>query len=195
MTYDIPSTYAGRPIEYRTVAGAISVFLGGYLVTASLTSQLAFFLGGRAQVDPEVIVLLLSQAVFAIAVVVAGLMLVRASVTSRLIAILVVIVAVVVTVIAQSARLNGDAGPASMPLLFTFANPYFMAALGIGAAWLIVRSARLGWLAILATAILIPLPFAFAYAGISGALSQIVLFALSGLILAGIVFAGRPTRE
>jgi len=194
-TYDVPSTYVGRPIDYRTLAGAISVFVGGYLVTAALTGQLALFLGGRMQVDIEVIVLLVSQAIFALAVVIVGLSLVRASVTARLIATVVLVAVVVIAVATQSARLNGNVGPASMPLSFTLANPYFMGALGVGAAWLIVRSARLGWLAILAAAILIPLPFAFAYAGIAGALTQTVLLALSGLILAGIVFAGRPLRE
>jgi len=197
MTSDIPSTYAGRPIEYRTLAGAISVFVGGYLVTSSLTGQLAFYLGGRSQVGPEIIAFLLAQAVFAVAVVVAGLMLVRASLTSRLIAVLVVVAVVVITVVTQSARLNGGAslGGIPLPLSMTLANGYFMTALGLGAAWLIVRSAKLGWLAILATAILIPVPFAFAYAGIASIFTQLVMLALSGLVLAGIVVAGRPTRE
>ena len=195
MTSDFPSTYAGRPIDYRTLAGAIAVFVGGYLVSATLSSQLSYFLGGRAQVEFGFVALLVLQALFAVAVVLAGLALVRASITARLMAGVVVVLFVVVAIAAQSARLNGNAGAAGIPLMLTLANSYFMAVLATGAAWLIVRSARIGWFAILASAILIPMPYAFIYGGVASGIMQSVLMVLAGLILAGIILAGRPLRE
>ena len=194
-TFDVPSTYAGRAIDYRTLASAIAVFVGGYLVTMAVSGQLAFLLGGRSQVGGEVIAFLLAQALFAVAVVAGGLLLARASIGRRLVAVAIVVLVVVLTLVFLGARLNGSLGALGVPMSYTLANAHFMSVLGVGAAWLIVRSPGLGWLAVLLPAVLIPIPYGLAIAGIPGGASQLVLVVLSGVILAVIVLAGRPLRE
>lgn len=194
-TFDVPSTLAGRPIEYRTVASAITVFVGAYLVTASVSGQLAALASGITQQPAEVVALFIVQAIFAVGVVVAGFLLAPADIGRRLIAIGLVVAAIIIAVLVQGARLRGDLGAGGLPLQLTLGNGYFMTALAVGAGWLLVRSAKLGWLALLLTAILIPITFVFVISGIGSAISQIVAVIVSGLVLGAIIVVGRPLRE
>ena len=182
-------------VSYRTLASAIAVFLGGYLVITSLTGQLVIAMTGIASFGPEYIALLVAQALFALAVVVAGLLLAPAPLATRLLASAIVVVLFIVCVAGAAARISGNVGPVGVPMSMTVANGYFMGALAVGGAWLIVRSARMGWLAILAAAVLIPIPYLFAVSGIPTGYMQLVALLLSAVIGAGIILAGRPLRD
>lgn len=179
--------------NYRTLASAIAVFLGGYLVILALSGELGLSVSGVAGNAPEVLALQLAQTIFAVAVVVAGLLLAPARVESRLMASAVVIVLAVVTIASQAARFSSGFG--GIPGSMTLANGFFMGVLACGAAWLVVRSARAGWLVLLLVAVLIPMPYLFQVANVPAAFYQLAAFAMSGLIGAGIIIAGRPLRD
>jgi hypothetical protein len=182
-------------VNYRTLASAIAVFLGGYLVVSALTGQLVVIVSGISSLPVEYALLTITQALFAVAVVVGGLMLAPAPIATRLLASAIVVVIVVVCAASAAARITGTFGSVGVPVSMTLANGYFMAVLAIGAAWLIVRSARMGWLAALATVVLIPIPYLFAVSGIPTGYMQLVALVLCALIGAGIVLAGRPLRD
>ncbi len=65
----------------------------------------------------------------------------------------------------------------------------------VGVAWLLTRRARLGWLSILGTLVLIPVPIALAFANVESGVQQIILFLLAAIVGAGIILAGRPLRD
>ena len=196
-TTEVPNPYA-EPASVvvpaargRALASAVAVFLGGYILVQSLLGQLAPALSGYGG-GAEVLFLLLSQLVFAVIVVIAGFFLAPATVPRRLVASLIVVVGVIVTIVSQVARLSSGFGGIASNL--TVGNAIFMVALTVGAGWLVVRSARLGWLALLAAVVLIPVPFLFALNGVAYAISQPISLLLFGIVGTGILLAGRPTR-
>jgi hypothetical protein len=182
-------------VNYRTLASAITVFLGGYLVISSLTGQLAFMVSGIQSTPLEVSVYFVLQALFAVAVVIAGLLLAQAPIGARLIASGVVVVAVIITVVTQVTRVTGGMGAIGLPASLTIGNGYVMGLLAIGAAWLIVRSARLGWLTLLAVFVLVPVPYLMAMNNIPSVINQVVALLLSAIIGAAIILVGRPLRD
>lgn len=135
----------------------------------------------------------MSQLIFAVAVVVVGYFLSSAPVSRKFIASLLVVVVVPLFLVVQVGRLTGSIG-GGIPLSITLANPAFMTVLSVGAGWLIARGARLGWLALLLTVVLIPIQFVFAMAAVGGVISQIVVLVVSAIIGAVIIAAGRPLR-
>lgn len=177
----------------RALAGAIAVFLGGYLVLMGLHSQLPAGLAGFGGLPPEYTLLLALQLAFGVLVVIGGYFLVPAPAARKLIASGVLVVGVVLTLVMIGARLSGAVN-GGVALSVSLANAYFMVTLVAGAGWLIVRSARVGWLALLSTVVLIPLPFAFSMAGIGAGISQIVLLLATLIVGVVIIAAGRPTR-
>ncbi|MEP6478409.1 MAG: hypothetical protein ABJB03_03380 [Rhodoglobus sp.] len=187
------STPAPLPeARYRNLAAAVTVFLGGYLVLSAISGVLVNQLAGVGP-QPELLALLLLQLVFAVLVVVVGFFLSNAPVPRKLIGSAIVVVAVPLYLVLQAGRLTGSIN-GGIPLSMTFANPYFMTVLAVGAGWLVVRGARLGWLALLVAAVLIPLPFGFAMANISYGISQIVLLFVCAVFGIVIIAAGRPLR-
>lgn len=182
-------------VNYRTLASAITVYLGGYLVISSLTGQLAFMVSGIQSTPLEVSVYFVLQALFAVAVVIAGLLLAQAPVGARLIASGIVVVAVIICVVTQVIRLTSGMGAIGLPASLTIGNGHVMALLGIGAAWLIVRSARLGWLTLLGAFVLVPVPYLMAMSNIPSVINQVVALLLSAIIGAAIILAGRPLRD
>lgn len=195
----IPDPYvASTPVATRpgrTLAGAVAVFLGGYLLVQSLGGQLVNNLAGFGAGDPALTAYLLFQLVFAVAAVVVGYLLAAGSASRKLVASVILVAGVVIVLAVQTARITGGLGPLGQPASFTLANPYFMEALLVGAGWLIVRSAKAGWLSILLVLILIPVPFLFAIANIGFAISQIVLLLLVGIVGLVTIIAGRPLRD
>lgn len=173
-------------------ASAVAVFLGGYILVQSLTSPLASQLAGYGR-TPDVLTLFIGQLVFALVVVIVGFVLAPAPAARKLVASAIVVVGVIVTLVSLVARLTSGVG--GIPLGVTLANQYFMVAVLVGAGWLIVRFARVGWLALLLTVILIPLPYAFAFAGLAAVPSQMILLVLTGIVGLVILFAGRPGRQ
>jgi hypothetical protein len=77
----------------------------------------------------------------------------------------------------------------------TLANAAFMVVLSVGAAWLIVRSAQMGWLSLLLAFILLPLPYVFTMGGITSGWTQLVQFFLAAVIGFVIIAAGRPRER
>ena len=196
-TTEVPNPYA-EPTSVvvpaargRALASAVAVFLGGYILVQSLLGQLAPALSGYGG-GAEVLFLLLSQLVFAVIVVIAGYFLAPTTVPRRLVASLIVVVGVIVTIVSQVARLSSGFGGIASNL--TVGNAIFMVALTVGAGWLVVRSARLGWLALLAAVVLIPVPFLFAVNGVAYAISQPISLLLFGIVGTGILLAGRPAH-
>jgi hypothetical protein len=182
-------------VNYRTLASAITVFLGGYLLISSLSGQLSASLFGISRNPIEVAVFLVLQALFALLVVVVGLLLAAAPMATRLIAVTIVIAGALIVVVTQAVTLTGSFGGAAIPTRMSFGNAYFMGLVAIGAAWLIVRSARVGWLSLIAAFVLIPVPYLLMLASIPSIITQIVSLTLSAIIGAGIIVAGRPLRD
>lgn len=178
--------------RYRNLASAVAVFLGGYLVLSSLSGVLVNQLAGYGT-QPELVALFLSQLVFAVLVVVLGFFLSNAPLSRKVIASVIVAVAVPLFLVLQAGRLTGSVG-GGIPLSITLANPAFMTVLAVGAGWLIVRGAQLGWLALLLAVVLIPLQFVFVMAAVSGVISQIVVLIVSAIVGLVIIAAGRPLR-
>lgn len=195
-----------RPLN--SLAGAIAVFLGGYLLLAGFTgflgqTALSLFatLGGRGGPSYPLATMVLSllQFLFAIIVVVVGLFLARRSTTGTVLGVGVVIVGSLLTFVFLGLRYNGllpiPGGQAGIPFNAVFVNSWFAIVFFVGVAWLLARGARLGWLAILASLILVPLPIAFTFANLESGVVQIVMFLLSGIVGAVIILAGRPFRR
>lgn len=178
----------------RTAMAAVVVFVGGYLVISTLGGQLPAALSGFIGNGMFVPGLLVSQFVFALIVVIVGLVGAVGSGVGKLIGSLVVVVGSVVILALTTMRLNGAlrTGPEAM---FFFANPWLMTVLLVGVAWLLVRRARLGWLALLGALLLSPVPWALVMAGVDSVLTQLVMLALSAIVGAGILLAGRPWRD
>lgn len=193
--YVEPPTYVETvaPV-YRgsALASAVALYLGGYILIAALSGQLAASLAGFGG-GPEYLPLFFGQLLFAVVAVIVGLLIAPAAASRKIIAIVVVLVGTAATLSAETARLTSNVG--GLPLGFTLANPYFMTLLVLGIAWLIVRYARLGWLALLLSAVLIPLPYLFSFAGLSVAISQPVLLIVTGVVGLVILAAGRGPRR
>lgn len=204
---------SGRPSALsltpgRTLASAVTVFLGGYLLLASFTGQLGtvawgLFGGLTGRGSPGLpggsMVLLVLQFLFAIAVVVVGLLIGKGSTLGKLLGASIVVVGSLLTFVHLGLRIVGlsplPGGREGIPFQAVFANTWFALVLFVGVAWLISRRAKLGWLSLLGTVVLIPLPMAFAFANVESGVSQILMFLLSGLVGAGIILAGRPFRD
>jgi|GEM_PF-3077550 hypothetical protein len=184
---------APRSTGRAWLAGAL-VFVGGYLVLTSLTGQLANALGGYMATGPIFTVLLVSQLLFALVVVLVGLIAAPGSGAGKAIGAGVVVVGVPIVLAILTLRLNG-ALRIGAEASFTIANPWLMTVLLVGAAWLAVRGARLGWLALLGVAVLSPVPYFLARFGAEPGLTPLLMLALSALVGLGILVAGRPWRD
>jgi hypothetical protein len=193
--------YVEPPVYVETVApvhrgsalaSAVALYLGGYILIAALSGQLAASLAGFGG-GPEYLPLFFGQLFFAVVAVIFGLLIAPAGASRKIIAIVIVLVGVVATLAAETARLTSNIG--GLPLGFTLANPYFMTLLTLGAAWLIVRYARFGWLALLLTVVLVPLPYLFSFGGFSVAISQPALLIITGIVGLIILAAGRGRRR
>lgn len=192
----------------RGLASAIAVFLGGYLMLASFAgtgiTSVAMNLFASIDDRPGVgipvsyAVLAVLQFGFALVVVVVGLLLGRGAVAGRLVGSALVVIGSLVLFLVLGARLSGmlrfPSGEAGLPFQMFFANPWFSVVLVVGVAWLLGRRARLGWLSLIAVVVLIPLPAMFVLNGIEAGVIQIVMFAVSAIVGAGIIAAGRPWR-
>lgn len=179
----------------RALASAVAVFLGGYLVLSALGGQLVNALAGFSGAGPELAVLFVLQLVFALAVVIGGYFLAPASAGRKLVASAIVVLGVILVIALMITRLTGSLGPiGGIPTMITLANPAFMTVLLVGAGWLIVRSARLGWLTLLAAAVLIPIQLIMNLNGIGFAITQIVVLFFALVVGAAVIAAGRPAR-
>ena len=74
-------------------------------------------------------------------------------------------------------------------------NTWFAVLISVGAAWLLARAAGVRWLTLLATLILLPLPFVLAFQNVDPALIQFVMLGLSAVIGGAIILAGKPLRD
>jgi hypothetical protein len=104
-----------------------------------------------------------------------------------------VLAGVIITIGTQVLRLTTGFG--GIPVSMSLANSVFMIVLSVGAAWLVVRSARMGWLTLLLALVLIPLPWMFAVTGIASGWTQMVQLFLAAVIGFAIVAAGRPRER
>ena len=200
--------YAQVPRPGRSLASAVAVFLGGYLLLASLSGivgnvSMNIIAGLTGRPGPEyplsLSVLAILQLLFAIIVVVFGLIIGNGSVTAKLVGSIIVAVGTILTFVFIGLRFNGllpfPGGRDGIPFQAVFVNSWFAIVLFVGIAWLLSRRARLGWLSLLGSLILIPLPIAFLFANLESGMIQIVMFLVSGLVGAGIILAGRPLRD
>lgn len=185
-------TVAPAPV-YRgsALASAVALFLGGYILIAALSGQLAASLAGLGG-GTEYLPLFFGQLAFALLAVIVGLLMAPAAASRKIIAIVIVLVGVAATLAAETARLTSNVG--GIPLSVSLANPYFMTVLLLGIAWLIVRYARFGWLALLLAFVLVPIPYFFSFAGLSVAISQPALLIITGVIGLVILVVGRGPR-
>lgn len=191
----------GQPLP-----AALAVFLGGYLLLLSLNGQISLLAAaivsggeGAPALPGGHAALVVGQFLFAIAVVVAGLLLARRPTIVTIIAVLVAVVAPALFVLIQGGRfsgvlrlpLGGDAAAVAYSLL---GNPWFHVALVVGVAWLLCRPAGPGWLALLGALVLVPTPYLLTRADVDTGFVAVVMYALSAVVGAGIVAAGKPWR-
>jgi hypothetical protein len=208
--YDaVPSEAVFAPTRPgRGLAGAIAVFLGGYLLLAGFSgllgqASLSLFATLSGRPGPEypggLMTLAVLQFLFALIVVVGGLLIGRVSTTGALVGAIVVVVGGILTFVVLGLRLNGllpfPGGRDGIPFQAVFANPWFAIVLFVGVGWLLARRAGIGWLTLLGAVLLIPGPIALQFANVESGIIQIVMFLLAGVVGAGIVFAGRPLRD
>ena len=199
---------AGRVRPGRNLASAIAVFLGGYLLLAGFSgflsqTSMSLFAGLSGRGGPEypvsIMVLAVLQFLFALIVVVVGLFLGDGPTTGKLLGATVIVVGSILTFVVLGLWINGlvsfPGGQAGIPFRAVFANTWFAIVLFGGIAWLLARGARLGWLSLLATLILIPVPTAMVFANAESGVVQIVMYLLSGIAGAAIILAGRPLRD
>lgn len=192
----------------RSLAGAIAVFLGGYLLLAAFSGSLGTVaamlfaeLAGRGgpQVPGALAVLYVLQFGFAIGVVAVGLLLAGRTAIGRLVGIGLVVVGSLATFTVMGLWVNGllplPGGRDGIPFQAVFTNAWFATVLVVGIAWLLARGARLGWLSLLGTLVLIPVPLMLAFANAEAGVIPIVMFLLSAVVGAGIIAAGRPARD
>ena len=192
----------------RGLAGAIAVFLGGYLLLAGFSgflgqTSLSLFANLSGRGGPEypaaIMALALLQFAFAMIVVVVGLILAGVSSTGKIIGAIVVVAGSILTFIGLGLWLNGilplPGGPAGIPFRAVFTNTWFAIVLFGGIAWLLARRARVGWLSLLGTLVLIPTPIALQFANVESGIIQIVMYLLAGIVGAVIILAGRPLRD
>lgn len=184
------------------------MYLGGYLLLNSLASgQLltvsqnlfaALTDGHVSPIPASYVALLVLQFVFALAAVLGGIFLVRGPAGSTLIAVLIVIGGTLLTLALTGLRLSGFFGmrpPASVIFGAIFTNGWFMVVLVVGAAWLLIRRAGSGWLALLGTLLLVPIPTMLALSSIDFGTVSLVMYGLCGIAGAVIIAAGRPWRD
>jgi hypothetical protein len=176
--------------RYRNLGAAIAVYLGAYLVIISLTGQLVATLAGIA--GDDLTTLLVGSLLFAVFVTVGGLTISTASIARTALASVVVLAFVGIAVASMVARVTGSFG--GPVVAFTLANPFVMVVLGVGAGWLIVRRARVGWAALLLVGVLVPLPTLLASLGVASPLAAVVILLVSGIVGLLILAAGRPLR-
>jgi hypothetical protein len=192
----------------RNLASAIAVFLGGYLLLASFSgflgqTSLSLFadLVGRGgpQYPVSIMVLAVLQFLFAMIVVIAGLLLGNGPAIGKLVGAIVVVVGNILTFVALGLWFNGllpfPDGPADIPFRAVFTNTWFAIVFFVGVAWLLSRRAGLGWLSLLGTLLLIPVPTALLFAGVESGAIQIVMYLICGIVGVGIILAGRPLRD
>lgn len=194
-------THPGGTVERPPSAlpGAVAVLLGGYLIVSSLTGSLAASLLPQDLFPPDAAALLLFQMILALIGVICALLVVPGSIGSKAVGILIVVVAVVVCVGSQMARLGGEV-PAPLAILnqpgaTTTANGYLMGLLGVGAAWLLVRRARLGWLTLIPALAMIVIPSALVIIDVP--IGYVTIFSLvaASAIGLGVLAGGRPFRR
>jgi hypothetical protein len=142
--------------------------------------------------------LLVLQFVFAIAVVIAGILLAGGTAVRRLIGAILVVVGSLIPFLLIGVRLNGmisipqPAGTVVNAVLF---NSWFVVVLAVGTAWLLNRPAMgARWLVLVATLALPVVALVRFRENDSGA-TALIMFALSGIVGASIIIAGRPLRD
>ncbi len=178
----------------RALLAAALVFVGGYLVIAAFSGQLAAALAGFLGAGPAYTVLVVAQFVFAIVVVLTGLVAAPGSGIGKLVGAIVVVVGLAVVLAVSALRLTG-ALRLGVESFYSITNPWLMTVLLVGIAWLLVRRARLGWLALLGVIVLSPVPQWLVLANVDTGVVQLVMFALSAVVGAAILAAGRPWAD
>ncbi|KQM59048.1 hypothetical protein [Agreia sp. Leaf210] len=191
-------SYAPRPqtsppsqtLATRWLLALVTVSLGGYLVVQSLSGQfIQLFLNTR--LDASVGALLVLQLLFAVAVTVLGFFFAPATVARRSIAAGIAVAAVLLVALFQAVRLTARLGRGGFLLSFTVADVFVMMTLGLGLAWLIVRS-RPG-LSLVSLALVVVLSLAhwgLLMGGIESATTQIMMLILSAVVVAAIGWGG-----
>jgi hypothetical protein len=192
----------------HSLAGAIAVFLGGYLLLAGFSgflgqTSLSLFAAladrGGPQYPASIMALAVLQFLFAMIVVVVGLLLAGVSATGKIVGTIVVVAGSILTFIGIGLWFNGllplPDGQAGIPFRAVFTNTWFAVVLFAGIAWLLARRPGIGWLSLLGTLILIPVPTALLFANVEGGVVQVVMYLLCGIVGAGIILAGRPLRD
>lgn len=207
--YPVDTAYSA-PVSRpgRGLAGAIAVFLGGYLLLAGFSgflgqTALSLFANVAGRGGPEypaaIMALAVLQFVFAMIVVVVGLILAGVSSTGRIVGAIVVVAGCILTFMMIGLWFNSllpfPGGQAGIPFRAVFTNTWFAIVLFGGIAWLLARRARVGWLSLLGTLILIPVPTALTFANVESGIIQIVMYLLAGIVGAVIILAGRPLRD
>ena len=188
----------------RSLASAVAVFLGGWMLLEQLTggvsTTLSHVLPGTRRVGMPVSAVASELLLFlaTLAVVILGLLLGRGPLVGRTIGSVVVGLGVVAHAVFVAERAFGSVPiprEIGVPIAAVFANPWFAVVALVGFAWLLSRRPGHGWLTLLGALVLIPLPHVFGLNGWEYGASAIVMYLLAAIVGGAILVAGKPLRD
>lgn len=184
------TTVAPPADRWRWLLAGVLGILGGYLTVSSVTGGLANVLAFNQ--DWEIAVLLVGQAVFALAVTSFAFLVAPGTLGRRVLAVVLFVVITVLLVVFIIGRISGTLRFGGPPLLVV-TNSYWIVLVAGGLGWLIAAGARpLAYLSLLLTLIVMPLGFVFTVNNITFGISSTVQLVLSLVIAAVILLVSRP---
>lgn len=185
LNFAAPFTY-----DARYGASLVAVLMGSYLLLNANVSQVGMALTGLGGMPPTVVVLLVVQLVFAVLVLIAGLLVHPTTPTRRLVATAVVLVGVVLWFVVSTGRLTGDVR--LPPLSLVFVTPAFAVTVLATAAWLIVRE-RPGvtYLLLILTVVGGLIPYALVMANVDSGTNQLAVTPIAAILGIGIAWLAR----
>ena len=176
--------------EGRYGASVVALVLGGYLFLNANLAQLVLGLSGFSSFPPEQVLILLTQYLFAVAVILFGLAVAPAEIGRRVIAVVAVLVLLILWTATFGARLTG-----SVPLPFAsgfVAAPTFIVPLALVLGWLIVRERPgLGYLVLLLSLIGGAVPFALVLNAAPAGITQLAAAPLALVLGVGMAWIAR----
>ena len=197
----VPSPYAAvdtsrspRATDHRlrVLLSLVTVSVGAYLATLSLSGQLYTVLLGYNS-TPFLGLYLVLQVLVALAVLSLGWAFAPTSVPRRALAIGLTFGLVVISLTIAVVRISGTLRvPGALLLQFTVGNVPFMIVVAVALGWLIVRErSPIAFVFVLLAGVVPVAQYALLLAGAESILTQLLLLLLSAVVLVSIAWMGR----
>jgi hypothetical protein len=177
--------------DARYGASLVAVLLGGYLLLFANVSQVTLGLSGRG-FPLEQTVYLLIQYLFAVLVVVVGLLIAPGTQGRRVFAVVAVLIVLVVWTLLVSARMTGAASPLPAFVTGFVVSPVFIVPLVTTLGWLIVRERpAVSYLLLVATLFGGTISFAATLNAVPAIVTMLIAPPIAGAIGIGIAWGAR----